>query len=196
MLNFFEVKFNMASKMPISGDFLMANSQIILESSLQVFFYDLLQEINRKSQIPLSNETIFYSSLVLEKLSHSQKYFEVVDGKVREKILGLKLLESNNLPKEQMKHSLFEVAETSLMLCGFFSDSFNRKIIDSKYYQEVGIMAYSRLNSLEPKAYNINSFYKKVSQQFTLITSILSIAAEQANENSETPFLIITKKVS
>lgn len=182
--------------MPIERGFLVVNSPIILESSLQVFFYDLLQEINLKSTAPLSNEMIFYSSLVLEKLSHSQKYFETVDGKVREKILGLRLLESANLPKEKMKQSLFEVAETSLLLCGFFYDSFNRKIIDSKYYQEVGMIAYARINGLEPKAYNINSFYKKFSEQFNSITMVLSIAAERAKEKDDSPFLIINRKVS
>ena len=104
-----------------------SKAPLVIETSLQPFFYDQLQAINRKMIYPLPNETIYYLSLVMDKLGDSSKYFEIVDGKVREKILGLKLLEAGQLPKEKKKVVVRDVAETSLILCGYFSDSMNRK---------------------------------------------------------------------
>ncbi len=174
----------------------MDKPQIVLESSLQVFFYDLFQEINRKSTHPLSNETIFYSSIVMDQYGDSKKFFEIVDGKIREKILGIKLLESSQMPKEKMKKTLKDVAETSLLVCGFFSDSLNRKIIDVKYYQEVGMMAYARLNSIEPKAYNINSFYGSVAKSFNDITTLMTLAASTSGADKDQAWLIVSKRIA
>ena len=47
--------------------------------------------LNKKTMNPLSQEAIYYSSRVMDKYSLSNKYFEVQDGRVREKTLGLKL---------------------------------------------------------------------------------------------------------
>lgn len=174
----------------------MSKSQITLESSLQVFFYDLLQEFNRKSTKPLSNETIFYSSLVMDKYGESSQFFDNVDGKMKDKILGIKLLESTNLSKEKMKSNLQDVAETSLLVCGFFSDSLNRKIVDIKYYQDLGMIAYSRLNSLEPKAYNVKSFYHLISNRFTEITTLMNLAAVKSASDPEVAYLIVSKEIA
>ena len=57
------------------------SSKLVLDSSLQVFFYDHLQEFNKKFLTPLPNETIFYSSLVMDSFGESTKLFEQVDGK-------------------------------------------------------------------------------------------------------------------
>lgn len=181
--------------MPLENS-LVSKSQIVLESSLQVFFYDLLREINCKSTRPLSNETIFYSSLVMDKYSNSQNYFEMVDGKMREKILGLKLLESGQMPKEKMKASLKDVAETSLLVCGFFSDSLNRKIIDVKYYQKLGMIAYSRLNTIEPTAYNVSSFYKNISRSFLEIITLMNLAALKSGADKDQAWLIVSQKIA
>lgn len=174
----------------------MSKSQIFLESSLQVFFYDLLQEFNKKSSNPLPNETIFYSSLVMDRLGDSSKFFEIVDGRTRDKVLGIKLLESSQMSKDKMKVTLKDIAETSLLVCGFFSDSLNKKIIDVKYYQDLGKIAYSRLNSIEPKAYNVNSFYNTVSNSFYDITTLMTIAATNSGGDKDLPWLIVSKKIA
>jgi len=42
-------------------------SELILGNSLQGYFFDELTEINQKSNRPLPNETLYYSSLVMDK---------------------------------------------------------------------------------------------------------------------------------
>ena len=173
------------------------NSELILESSLQVFFYDHLQEFNKKSLTPIHNEIIFYSSLVMDSYGDSTKFFEQVDGKSREKFLGIKLLESAQLPKEKQKAMLKDVAETSLLICGYFSESLNKKIVDVKYYHDLGKMAYSRLNHITPEAYNVPSFYKVMAHSFNGITLLMNLVSRKYSSDRDMPWLIVKdRKVS
>lgn len=170
---------------------------LILENSLQVFFYDLLQEFNKKSLTPLPNETIFYSSLVMDNYGNSAKFFEQVDGKTKEKVLGIKLLEAGQMPKEKQKEAIRDVAETSLLICGFFADSLNKKIVDLKYYQDLGKIAYSRLNNIAPQAYDVPYFYKNMATSFNGITLLMSLASKKYPSDRDMPWLILAdKKVS
>jgi hypothetical protein len=172
-------------------------SELVLESSLQVFFYDHLQEFNKKSLTPLPNETIFYSSLVMDSYGDSAKFFEQVDGKSREKILGIKLLEAGQLSREKQKAALRDVAETSLLVCGYFADSLNKKIIDVKYYHDLGKIAYSRLNSMTPEAYDMPSFYRVMANSFGGITLLMNLVSKKYSSDRDMPWLILNdRKVS
>jgi hypothetical protein len=172
-------------------------SGLVLESSLQVFFYDHLQEFNKKSLTPLPNETIFYSSLVMDSYGDSAKFFEQVDGRSREKILGIKLLEAGQLPREKQKAAIRDVAETSLLICGYFSDSLNKKLNKIKYYQDLGKIAYSRLNSITPEAYDVPSFYKVMARSFNGITLLMNLVSKKYSSDKDMPWLILNdRKVS
>ncbi len=152
---------------------------LILESSLQSFFFDELSKVNAKSTSPISTDTLFYCSLVMDSFGDSTNYFEESDGKVKEKVLGLKLLECGQYPINEQKRILKDIADTSLFLCGFFSDSINRKIVDYSYYQELGQVAYTRLNNMVPSFFEIPAFYKKMSHSFSPVADLMSVVAEK-----------------
>ncbi|HXH74350.1 MAG TPA: hypothetical protein VNJ08_05265 [Bacteriovoracaceae bacterium] len=151
--------------------------KIILSGSLKGFFFEGLVEINKKSLCPVPESLIFYSSDVLDKFSLSQDFFEVSDGKVREKILGMKLLEAAHLSREEQTRVYKEVGDMSLMVCGYFSESINKKIIDTQYYAQLGKMAYGHLNNVIPSLLDIPSFYGMVATSFEPITTLMSILA-------------------
>jgi hypothetical protein len=169
-------------------------SNLVLENSLQVFFYDLLQEYNKKSHRPLPNEIIYYASLVMDNLGSSEKYFEEIEGKVKEKVLGLKLLESYQLPREKQKTAVKDIGETALVLCGYFSESLNKKIIDTKYYNEIGIRAYGVLDSYVPKAFDTPNFFGKVARHFVDVTQLITLISESHEQDPEQVYLIVGAK--
>ncbi len=171
---------------------------VSLESSLQSFFYSQLMEFNKKATCPLSNEAIYYSSLVMDKFGSSGELFETSEGKVREKVLGVKLLESSNLSTKERTRQLKDIGDTALIVCGFFSDSLKKKIIDTKYYQEVGQIAYRQLNSVVPIAYDIPSFFDGVSSNFDKITTVMNLVSEKTfnrDWDSESVYLFVSKKL-
>ena len=170
--------------------------KILTETSLQVFFFDHLQEFNKKSLNPLTNEAIYYSSLVMDNFSESSKFFDQEGDKAREKLLGIKLLESTQFSREKQKSALKDIAETSLMVCGFFADSLNRKLIDAKYYEDLGKIAYTRLNSLSPNAFDTPSFYKMMSRHFSDVTLLMNLVSKKYSAASDPamPWLIIKER--
>ena len=67
-------------------------SKIICEVSLKGFFFNELMALNRTLSNPVGQELIYYGSDVMSELSKSEKFFELNEGKVRNKSLGEKLL--------------------------------------------------------------------------------------------------------
>ncbi len=153
--------------------------KIITASNLQGFFFEGLNELNKKSLCPVPESIIFYSSEVLDKFALSQDFFEVSEGKVREKILGLKLLEAMQMSREEQRKTYKEVADMSLLVCGYFSESVNKKIVDTHYYAQLGKMAYGHLNSVSPTFLDIPCFYSMVSTCFEAMTTLMSNLASK-----------------
>lgn len=54
-----------------------SSPDLILETSLQCYFFDQLSELNKKCSSPLANEDIFYSSLVMDKFGMAQRFLNV-----------------------------------------------------------------------------------------------------------------------
>ena len=153
--------------------------KIILSTNLKGFFFEGLSELNKKSLCPVPESVIFYSSDVLDKFALSDEFFETSDGKVREKILGMKLLEATQLPRDEQKKIYKEVGDMSLMVCGYFSESVNKKIVDTQYYAQLGKMAYSHLNSVTPRFLDIPHFYGIISTCFESLTALITIMASK-----------------
>lgn len=143
---------------------------------------------------PIRPEFVYYSSLVMDHYGDANKYFEKVDGKIREKILGIKLMESSQFPKEKQKIILRDIAETSLLLCGYFSDSLNKKIVDTKYYQEIGTLAFMRLNSFQNTAFDIAGFFEKIAKNFNQLTTLMNLVSAQHDENPNNILIITSGK--
>lgn len=167
-----------------------ADGKIILNANLRGFFFEGLNEINKKSLCPIPESIIFYSSNVLDRFALSQDFFEHSDGKVREKILGTKLLEAMQLPREEQKQVYKDVADMSLMVCGYFAESVNRKIVDTTYYAQLGKMAYSHLNNLIPSFLDIPCFYGMVSTSFESTTLLMNIMASKTRLEEGTHLLL------
>ncbi len=166
---------------------------IILETNLKGYFFEGLNRLNKKSLCPVPESAIYYSSDVLDKFALSQDFFEFSEGKVREKILGLKLLEAAQLNREEQRKVYKEVADMSLIVCGYFSESTHKKLVDAQYYSQLGKMAYSQLNSLAPHFLDIPSFYNMFATCFESITTLMNLLASQSKTGADNH--LIFKKV-
>ena len=168
---------------------------LVFETSLQGYFFDLLQEINTNSSAPLPKEPIHYSSEVMGQFGDAQSLFENAEGKIQEKILGIKLLEVAHQNEAQAKRVLKDVGDTSLFLCGYFAESLNRRILDIKYYENIGKIAYNRLDSIVPSAYERASFYKHLSSNFEYLTMMIKMVSVKSKKNQDLDsYLIVPKK--
>lgn len=175
-------------------------TQIILSPSLKAYFFESLSTINNESSCPIPQSLIYYSSDLLERLSLSKNYFEVQEGKVKEKILGLKLLESSELPVSEQVKVLRDVADTSLIVSSYFSDSIKKKFVDESYYVQVGKNAYERLNNLSPQYLDIPSFYHMLATSFDRVGWLLKKLSietfKSQNKSSFDEISFLSRKVS
>jgi|GEM_PF-456548 len=167
-------------------------SSLVLSKSLKGYFFENLREINLKSSCPLPESLIFYSSDVLDRFSLTESFYDLSSGKVREKILGIKLLEAQAFSKEEQVKTYKEIGEMSLLLCGYFSDSVNHKIVDRQYYSQLGKMAFSHLNHSIPSFLDIPAFYQMLCTRFEALTTLMSIMASH-NKGEHHHHLIFTK---
>lgn len=107
-------------------------------------------------------------------------------------------MESTHLSKKSQSRELKDVADTALIVCGFFTDSLNSKIINLEYYHQIGQLAYNKLNSLIPSFYDFNLFYEHLSNSFNQVSSLINIIAKESFERSEKNQLnyILNHKIS
>lgn len=162
--------------------------KIILQTNLKGYFFEGLNALNKKSLCPVPESVIFYSSDVLDKFALSQDFFEVSEGKVREKILGIKLLEAAQMSRDDQRRVYKEVADMSLMVCGYFAESTHKKkLVDTHYYSQIGKMAFSQLDSIAPRFLDIPSFYSMVATCFGQLTTLMTTFATTNNSQGENP---------
>lgn len=151
---------------------------------LRSFFYQGLSQLNNKSLSPVSDGVLLYSSDVLERLTLSTEFYGVCEnGKLSEKILGLNILKAESLESDQKKKVYKDVADTSLVLVGYFSNSINKKLVDKSYYIELGKMAYHKMDPYYPDYLDIPGFYKQLSSCFEGITHLLKIFSEKSQQD-------------
>ncbi len=164
----------------------MGNETIITSASLSDFFYKDLSLKNKIFPCPLPEEFLFYSSLTLEKYSLSENFFESEAGKVSEKILGMRYLESKSKTREEKLSELKDIGDTVLVLLGFFSDSVNKKLITRDYYLSIAQSAYSDLGKLNSSFYDIPNFYNLFASSLGNTVKLLeSVATEFKMADSE-----------
>lgn len=162
----------------------MSKSKEILEvTSLQSYFFQNLTELNNKSICPIPEEIIYYSSSVMEYYGLSSKFFEFQNGRAQSKILGTKLLEAQLKDRTEQKRIYKDIGDSALMVCGYFSKSIDKKILDLNYYIKIGQLAYLRLNNLSPELLNIPRFYKVMATCFVNTTKLISILSTVNNED-------------
>jgi hypothetical protein len=163
---------------------------IITAPDLNVFFYQELIAINKIAKCPLPTEFLFYSSKILETYSLSEKLYRITDQGVREKILGEMYLKANNKPHKEKIRILKEVGDISLLLSGYFAKSLEKKIVDRKYYKDIGKMAYSRVDDLNFNCMNVPNFFKALETCFDILSSHLNCLAAIDKSDAQKHLLI------
>jgi len=166
-----------------------AKTTILTDIDLKSYFYSKLLDLNKKSLAPVHHSVIFYTSEVLNRFVHSEAFFDVENGRYENKVLGTKLLEANHMNRESRKQVYKEVGDTALCLCGFFSNSLKRKIVDPSYYESLGQSAYLELNSMIPDCLDTPAFFKMLSGSFGNITSLLTLISD--SQHNETYSLFV-----
>ena len=110
-------------------------NNIYKATDLSSYFFSELERINNKQPTPLNTHVIHYCSDMLSEFALIDKFFDEKEDRYHERILGLSLLSANNLDLKGRFKKLKEIADTSLMISGYFVESIDRKILSINYYK-------------------------------------------------------------
>lgn len=168
-----------------------SNSEIITVTDLKSFFYESLTHVNKRSLCPIPEETIYYSSSVLEKYSLSSEFFENKEGRIRNKILGFDFLKASLDSKDEQVKAYKDIGDTALVLSGFFSESTKRSLVDEKYYIKIGQLAYKKMHDLERTFFDIPHFYKMMSSCFENVSLVIKHFSME-NKNNYLESLLVS----
>lgn len=174
------------------------HNKIITATNLQEYFFSMLDIVNQKILSPLPMPILHYSSLVLDKYSKTSNYFSEVDGKISEKILGIKFLEAG-LDAKNASAKFQDVADSSLMICGYFASHNSHKIVSLDYYQKLGQTAYMELSHLGVDYFDGKNIYEMMAMHFNKITHLFSLISDtstHAHLDENSARLFITNKAS
>lgn len=161
-------------------------TDILTSSDLSSYFYLELDKINSKSSFPLDISTLKYCSDVLSEHSKINRFFDSHNDRFQDKILGLSLLGAMNLDTRAKFRKLKEVADTSLIICGYFVESIDRKILGVNYYKKVGIISYLELDKTTPEYFDRPSFFKSMANTYDYIIKTFQILrATQSPQDSK-----------
>ena len=93
-------------------------------------------------------------------------------------------LQAINAELAKKKELMRSLADKALYMTGFFSDSFQRKVVDMDYYVEIGSAAYSSLYSLT-KQDTLAIVYSTFSKRFQEYVEVLNYISEKSLVQSD-----------
>jgi hypothetical protein len=142
-----------------------------------------LDERKVKAALPVKNYLVELLQFYLDARNLFEE--EVVDesGRRKPQTLAELYLTAHQLELSSKVEMLKKMADRSLYISGFFSDSLQRKIVDVDYYVEMGRSAYGSLAHCTREDSKAN-IYKTFAQRFGDFVDVLSHFSQKASLQS------------
>lgn len=150
------------------------------------YFVNTVEDAFRERKFDTYPQVKIYIVDVLKHYLVTENLFDEQDqsGKKTRKTLAELLLTANNSGAKEKFKKLKSLGDSSLYISGFFSDSFQRKIIDVDYYVDIGKIAYDSL-SRNVEEDTFSRMYKEISVQFLSLVDVLALISKKAKITDE-----------
>ncbi len=152
---------------------------LVLDSNQ--FFKDMVEEAFIQCKLKTGLYIRIYLIDVLKHYLCVGNLYDKKDssGRKTRQTLSETLLTVHNLGPKERFEKLKGLADSSLYISGFFSDSFQRKIIDIDYYIDIGKLAYQTL-AQDVEEDSFAKLYREISNQFIDLVDVLSFISQKA----------------
>jgi len=158
--------------------------QLVASENLFSFFYDRVQDAQRLHGTDVEEGTEFYLVNLLTDFLRTRRLVSVGGARVDDKPLAIRLLECRTatVKGDRFLH-LKHLADSTLYVLGFFSDSLKRSSVDLKYYAGVGGSAYQDLSRLT--GWKGDPVFGELSERFDDCVELLTTVKEGAPEHGD-----------
>ena len=162
-------------------------ADVILRSeSPTEFFRDLVETAMQNQHVSAHELTSFYVVNLLTGFVHSDARANGGEP------LGTRLARALQTAGVTQRHSLRKVGDESLFISGFFSDSFNRGLVDIDYYIHLGERAYRSL--AHHSDHTLGDVFDELSDKFTTFVDVLGEVSERTSLSSNSDVLRLYEK--
>jgi len=145
------------------------------------YFHAIVSQAFQERRVETYPHVKTYIVDVLKHYLLTENLYDQQDssGKKTRKTLAEMLLKANQAGQKERFEQLKKLGDSSLYISGFFSDSFQRKIIDIDYYVDMGRMAYDSL-SINVDEDTFSKLYKEISLKFMALVDVLSLISQRS----------------
>jgi len=157
------------------------------ESAVE-FFKELVDGALAHQRLAANELTAFY---VVQLLASFIERPSAADDNERAP-LALRLGQALEAGGMRQRTSLKHIADHSLFVSGFFSDSLNRKLVDVDYYVSIGGYAYTALSRYETDTFS--PVFAELAEKFVGFVDVLSEVSERTSCASNGDLLRLYEK--
>lgn len=163
------------------------HSDKIDAASLPEFFRERIREAVGRQNLKIPECVEFYLvNLLQECVTTGRVYGEASPGFKEEPLAFLlcRALQAEEIERIQL---LKRLGDFSLYISGFFPASFNRQLVDTSYYIQMGESAYGNLSTLVNRRAAAAEIFGELAERFAAYVDILNEVSEksQIERNSD-----------
>lgn len=144
------------------------------------YFKEAVETASTRLQVEISDNTEFYIVDLLSRYT-DVKTLKSVELAAEDKAFAELLMRSYELSGEKRARVLRYIGDTTLFLSGFFSDSFQRCLVDIDYYAGIGRTSYrSLLDLLAARVvpWGLKEVFDELSVKFLQLVDVLAEVSE------------------
>ena len=165
-------------------------------TGIMEYFKEAVEEATERLKVEISDNTEFY---IVDLLSRYSNINTLTSSELvsEEKTFAELFLESFELKTEGRARILKYIGDTTLFLTGFFSDSFQRSIVDVDYYASLGQTSYRNLLDLlaaRVVQWGLEEVFDELSGKFFQLIDVLAEVSESSSPQHAVDLLRIYER--
>ena len=150
------------------------------------YFRDLVESALHHQHVAVRELTSFYVVNLLAGFVHAEQ-----SGLHEDEALGIRFVKALQSGGTAQRDGLRRVGDTSLFLSGFFSDSFNRRLVDIDYYMKLGERAYGSLARQDDA---LGDVFDELAEKFPALVDVLAEVSESTALGSDADVMRLYEK--
>ena len=160
----------------------MSDRSIVADQNLMSYFYEHVNDVHQQGGAELDEHTEFYLVNLLVEFFRTGNLVESGGRRVDDLPMAIRLLEATRARPAERYRELKHLADTTLYVLGWFTESVARSTVDRSYYASLGEVAYHRLSTLSPGSRRRaeDPVFRELAQRFEEAVSIVAAVREQS----------------
>ena len=178
-----------------------SNSLINTESSLKIYFHEALSRESEKSQLEITEHTLWYLTNLLYTFSRSEKFFDYQPDRGTLTPLAdyyQRAIEAKSVHEKRLH--LQRLGDVAMFISGMFSQALKKRVVGVPYYMAMGETAYATLADTAAATSREQTqaiIFSDLSERFSTFVNVLSSIGPQMRntEPENNSFEVLLQKV-